>query len=101
MTVHGKSYTTQLTRRLQVANSRAKLKCRSMQHEESITNSHCYPFCFGLPESDCGLSAAAGLWPEAEPFRSKLLQSRKARAGNWQAETRSNAVLPRKESESR
>ena len=70
-----------------------------MQLKKNMTRLALLSFCFGLPESDRCLSAAAGLRPEAEPFRSKLLQSRKARAGNWQAETRSNAVLPSKESE--
>ena len=53
---------------------------------------------FRLAGSDCRLRFA-GLWPSGAVTRPKLLQSRKARARNWQAETRSNAVLPSKESE--
>ena len=69
-----------------------------LQYEDMCKALAQHSFLFRLAGSDCRLRFA-GLWPSGAVTRPKLLQSRKARARNWQAETRSNAVLPSKESE--
>ena len=49
---HGKSYTTQLTQRLQCASSYNKAECESMklQYEDMCKALAQHSFCFGLPE---------------------------------------------------
>ena len=79
--------------------SKAELRGHvSIKAEDMHITLALHSFCFGLPEVTAAVWWLQAFGQSGAATKSKLLQSRKARAENWQAETRSTAALPSKES---